>query len=170
MKRRLLFSLGLAFASLCLPFQLLAEKPEETRPRPIPVTRPEAKRLLEEMKLRKPRIPLPAQTEEEKDKLGDQAGNYEARLRYHYLPGLDSRGGFGFSREPDPAMSLDYPFKTELFWIVSRANNCQYCLGHQEMKLAVAGIREAEIAALDSDIIIVTRGNNYLNKRKLLLI
>src|SRR5207248_9087407 len=48
-------------------------------------------------------------------------------------------------------MSLDGTFKTELFWIVSRANNCQYCLGHQEMKLAVAGLKEEEIAALDGD-------------------
>ena len=35
-------------------------------------------------------------------------------------------GAFGFSREPDPNNSLDYRFKTQLFWIVSRTNNCQY--------------------------------------------
>src|SRR5438128_9254903 len=60
-------------------------------------------------------------------------------------------GGGDFTRNADPAMSLDYPFKTELFWIVSRTNNCQYCLGHQEVKLAVAGVKEEEIAALDGD-------------------
>jgi alkylhydroperoxidase family enzyme len=48
-------------------------------------------------------------------------------------------------------MTLDYPFKTELFWIVSRTNNCQYCLGHQESKLLAAGLKEDEIAALDGD-------------------
>ncbi len=48
-------------------------------------------------------------------------------------------------------MSLDYAFKTELFWIASRANNCQYCLGHQESKLLNAGLKEDEIAALDGD-------------------
>jgi alkylhydroperoxidase family enzyme len=48
-------------------------------------------------------------------------------------------------------MSLDYAFKTELFWIVSRANNCQYCQGHQESKLLAAGLKEDEIAALDGD-------------------
>ena len=48
-------------------------------------------------------------------------------------------------------MTLDYPFKTELFWIVSRTNNCQYCLGHQESKLLAAGLKEDEIASLDSD-------------------
>ena len=46
-------------------------------------------------------------------------------------------------------MSLTYEFKTELFWIVSRTNNCQYCMGHQEQKLAAAGLSEDRIAALD---------------------
>jgi alkylhydroperoxidase family enzyme len=48
-------------------------------------------------------------------------------------------------------MTLDYRFKTSLFWIVSRTNNCQYCLGHQESKLLGAGMVEDEIAALDGD-------------------
>ena len=48
-------------------------------------------------------------------------------------------------------MSLDGTFKTELFWIVCRANNCQYCQGHQESKLLRAGMNEDEIAALDGD-------------------
>ena len=59
-------------------------------------------------------------------------------------------GGFGRGNE-DPAMTLDYRFKTSLFWIASRANNCQYCLGHQESKLLSAGMTEDQIAALDSD-------------------
>lgn len=48
-------------------------------------------------------------------------------------------------------MTLDNRFKVSLFWIVSRTNNCQYCLGHQESKLLNAGMTEDEIAALDSD-------------------
>ena len=48
-------------------------------------------------------------------------------------------------------MTLDYKFKVALFWIVSRTNNCQYCLGHQESKLLRAGMTEDEIAALDFD-------------------
>jgi Carboxymuconolactone decarboxylase family len=151
-------------------------------PRPIPLTRPEMKQLLEDMKSRKPRIPLPAMTEEEKTKLGERGGGYEGRLRYHYMPAGDLRvglgnGGFGGgggrvragagapggqarvgggaaggpARDQDPKMSLDYPFKTELFWIASRANNCQYCMGHQESKLLNAGLKEDEIAALDGD-------------------
>src|SRR5687768_466843 len=118
---------------------------DTSRPRPVPLTRPEMKEYLENMKARKPRIPLPQLTAEDKLLLGDRADSYESRLRYHYMPsdeprtrtsgGSSSRGGsgsFGFSRDPDPKMTLDYRFKTQLFWIVSRTNNCQYCLGHQE--------------------------------------
>jgi AhpD family alkylhydroperoxidase len=48
-------------------------------------------------------------------------------------------------------MTLDYAFKTRLFWLVSRLNNCQYCLGHQEHKLHTAGMDDDAIAALDCD-------------------
>ena len=43
----------------------------------------------------------------------------------------------------------DYSFKTRLFWIVSRTNDCQYCLGHQELKLKRAGMTDDQIASLD---------------------
>ena len=48
-------------------------------------------------------------------------------------------------------MTLDSTFKVKLFWIASRANNCYYCLGHQEYKLLGAGVTDDEIAALDGD-------------------
>ena len=38
-----------------------------------------------------------------------------------------------------------------MFWIVSRGNNCTYCMGHQESKLAAAGLTDDQIAALDGD-------------------
>jgi hypothetical protein len=161
-----------------------------TSPRPIPLTRPEMKQLLEDMKSRKPRIPLPPLTDEEKARISERAaanggnapagggggggGGYEGRLRTLYMPAGTTGGGGGggrgaggaggnaagarpagasggLGRNSDPAMTLDYPFKTDLFWIVSRTNNCQYCLGHQEMKLAVAGRTEEQIAGLDGD-------------------
>ena len=103
-----------------------ADDEPSAQPRPVPLTRPEMKQYLEDMKARKPRIPLPELTEEEKARLGERGSGYEARLRALYLPEGERQGGAGFSREPDPAMSLDYAFKTELFWIVSRANNCHY--------------------------------------------
>ena len=119
-----------------------------TTPRPIPLTRPDMKFLLEDMKARKPRIPLPELTAEEKEKLGERGSNYESRVRALYMPeGTTQSFGFG-TREVDPNVTLDYKFKTQLFWIVSRTNNCQYCLGHQESKLLAAGMTEDEIAAL----------------------
>jgi alkylhydroperoxidase family enzyme len=122
-------------------------------PRPVPLTRPEMKRLLEEMKARKPRIPLPPMTEKEQEALGERAG-YEARLRYNYMSSGETRRGGGGGRQPrtgDRTATLDFAFKTMMFWIVSRTNNCQYCLGHQEWKLASAGLEEERVAALDGD-------------------
>jgi hypothetical protein len=116
---------GLALGLLLAPAASRAEEPATT-PLPVPLTRPELKQSLEHLKARKPRIPLPDLTEAEKAKLGEREASYEGRLRYHYLPAGDGRGGFGLSREADPKMTLDYAFKTELFWIVSRTNNCHY--------------------------------------------
>jgi AhpD family alkylhydroperoxidase len=121
-----------------------------TAPRPIPLTRPELKDLLEDLKQRKPRIPLPELSAEEQQKLGNRGGDYESRLRQNYMPQGEGRSS-QFSRGADSNMSLDYALKTMMFWIVSRMNNCQYCLGHQEIKLSVAGLDEDRIAALDGD-------------------
>ncbi len=157
-------------------------------PRSIPATRPEMKQMLEDMKSRPLRIPLPELTEKEKEELGERANSYESRLRFHYLPanegsvfGSGSRGSRtgasggtapnsnsasnspapaaagvtpprrDFQRNADENMTLTYQFKTQLFWIVARTNNCQYCLGHQEWKLSATGMTDDQIAALDSD-------------------
>ncbi len=139
----------------------LANAEANGEPRPVPLTRPEMKQRLEEIKQRTPRLPLPDITEAERAALAERGVTYENRLRYHYLPPLPaalagswrwSGSGFaGGSRDADPDMRLDYAFKTRLFWIVSRTNNCQYCLGHQESKLLAAGMSEDQIAALDSE-------------------
>ena len=101
-----------------------------SKPLPTPLTRPDMKQMLEDLKTRKPRFALPPLTEAEKAKLGDSKfgdrGGYEGRLRALYLPAGEGRGGIGFSRDADSKMSLSYQFKTQLFWIVSRTNNCQY--------------------------------------------
>ncbi len=141
-------------------------------PRPIPATRTEMKELLEDMKKRPYRIPLPELTDKEKQELGERSTNYEARLRFNYIPpaegtvfgagrprGAAPAGAPGspnaprqdFSRNADENMTLTYQFKTMLFWIVARTNNCQYCLGHQEWKLAATGMSDDAIAALDAD-------------------
>ena len=124
MKRMALFAAGLALA---LGGELRAADSDK-EPRPTPVYRTTMKELLEDMKSRKPRIPLPPLTDEEKAKLGERAGGYEGRIRALYMPATtgDGRSGFGFGKENDPNMTLDYKFKVQLFWLVSRANNCQY--------------------------------------------
>jgi hypothetical protein len=94
-----------------------------SQPRTVPLTRPELKRALEDLKEATPRVPPPELTDEEKAKLGGRA-TPEARLRARYLPPELTAGEFG--RDPDPNMTLDYAFKTMLFWIVSRVNNCHY--------------------------------------------
>lgn len=98
-------------------------------PYPVPLTRPVMKQALEDMKARKERIPLPELTEADKEKLGERATSYESRLRYHYLSSPDGMSGAGrgsFGRNNDPDMTLDYAFTVELFWLVSRTNNCLY--------------------------------------------
>ena len=111
-----------------------------SQPRPVPLTRPEMKEYLEDMKGLKPRFPLPELTEEGRVALGERADSYESRLRYHYSPRREDQnrnfgqqernrgqGGFaGGQQNSDPKMTLSYRFKTQLFWIVSRTNNCQY--------------------------------------------
>jgi alkylhydroperoxidase family enzyme len=158
--------LALAILVAALPIWSRADDPSS--PRPIPLTRPEMKKYIENMKARQPRIPLPELTAEEKEKLGERGGGYEGRVRSLYAPGTSNANGnaprpadgarpaegtrpAGSGRENEPGMTLDYKFKTELFWIVSRTNNCQYCLGHQEGKLLGAGMVEDEIACLDGD-------------------
>jgi alkylhydroperoxidase family enzyme len=154
-----------AAACACLLLTAIGRSEESATsvPRPIPLTRPEMKQYLEDMKERTPRIPLPELTEEEKASLDERGRGYESRLRSLYLPegwgfgrpaGQQQGGGQQAQNRPrdnDPAMTLDNKFKVSLFWIVSRTNNCQYCLGHQETKLLNAGMSEDEIAALDCD-------------------
>lgn len=103
---------------------LMANEPGESRePNRVPLTRPDMKQALESLKLRKPRVPAPLLTQEEREKLGDSANSLEAALRLRYLS-HEYQGAW--SRENDPNMSLTYEFKTMMFWIVARANNCHY--------------------------------------------
>ena len=122
----------------------------------VPATRGEMREFLEGSKHHQPRLPLPAPTAEELAEAEKRPANgpfrgiiNNGRMRKMYLPAGVLSGGF--TREPDPAMTLGYPFQTRLFWIVSRLNNCAYCMGHQEAKLAAAGMTDDQIAALDGD-------------------
>jgi alkylhydroperoxidase family enzyme len=136
-----------------------ADVDPSNRPKDVPTTREEVKEALDQLKFRKPRLPLAEPTEEEKARANEpRAGRgglggglvNNGRMRAQHLP-EELRGAGGFSREPDPRMTLQPPLPTEMFWIVSRINNCHYCLGHQEAKLLADGLSDDRIAALDGD-------------------
>ncbi|MBL8865301.1 MAG: hypothetical protein JNK93_07030 [Planctomycetia bacterium] len=129
------------------------DTPPAEAPKLVPATRVEEKEAMEAHKKARPRLPAPPE--------GEGRGVNNGRFRQYYLGHLGGgfgtgtgTGGAGGNRTGagrDPAMTLDNTFKVKLFWIASRANNCYYCLGHQEQKLAVAGVADDEIAALDTD-------------------
>lgn len=128
-------------------------------------TRPEMKKRIEALKSRTARLSLPAPTEQELASGRPLVNN--GRLRSLYLPQswqsfLIPGWGGSSARRPTsspPATTASllksleatpgYGFKTRLFWVVSRANDCQYCLGHQELKLKRIGMTDDQIAALD---------------------
>ena len=124
-----------------------AEPVPNSEPKSVPATRIEIKDLLEAHKTAKPRLPLPPA-----DPDNPQPRVNNGSMRSHYLKHLGGTGQpAAGAREPDPAMTLDNAFKVKLFWITSRANNCYYCLGHQELKLSAAGQTDDQIASLDGD-------------------
>ncbi|HSQ54579.1 MAG TPA: hypothetical protein VLM40_02455 [Gemmata sp.] len=129
--------------SLALTILLAAPAADPDTSKPVGLTRDAQKELLEQHKKARPRLPMPPA-----DPDNPRAGVNNGRFRAYYLP-ADLRDSRGFTREPDPAMTLDNTFKVKLFWITSRGNNCYYCLGHQEYKLLGAGVSDDEIAALD---------------------
>jgi alkylhydroperoxidase family enzyme len=123
----------------------------------LTATRPEMKKIISALKSRESRLPLPPPTEEERASGKSLVNN--GRLRSLYLPPSWQSftiAGWGGSRNRGSAATLkslqqspDYAFKTRLFWIVSRTNDCKYCLGHQELKLRKAGMTDDQIASLD---------------------
>lgn len=127
----------------------------------VAITRPEMKARIQALKDRTSRLPLPPPTAEEIASGRSLVNN--GRLRSLYLPAswqsfvVPGWGGAGARPRPTSTTALlnslqsspDYGFKTRLFWIVSRGNDCQYCLGHQELKLRRIGMTDDQLAALD---------------------
>lgn len=142
--------------ALALPALLAAQAARAFDAPAVAPTRPEMKKVLEGSKEHKPRLPLPDLSPAEKAEAEAKAKAGElwpivnnGRMRQRYLPAGIVSGGF--TRKADPGMTLDDSYKVMMFWIASRANNCAYCLGHQESKLAKAGVGEETVAALDGD-------------------
>jgi alkylhydroperoxidase family enzyme len=129
--------------ALAVFLSMPAADPLPETSKPVGLTRDDEKDLLEKHKKAKPRLPMPVA-----DPNNTQTGVNNGWFRSYYLPADLRETGGGF-RESDPAMTLDNTFKVKLFWITSRANNCYYCLGHQEYKLLGAGVTDDEIATLD---------------------
>jgi alkylhydroperoxidase family enzyme len=121
-------------------------------PKPIPTTRSEIKLALERLKQRSPRLPLIAAPEETSPPAASSGSPPRSTanngaMRRAYLPSDWYRGDFA----NDPAMTLSHALKTQAFWVVSRGNNCHYCLGHQEHKLSKLGLSDDQIGWLDCD-------------------
>lgn len=161
--------LAIALCFICGGLVTAVEPGGTEKPDLIPLTRDDMKRALDASKESIPRLPLPPVTEEEKAFVAEQkaaaakgeqirrfglANN--GRMRAYYLAeyGFQSsndieRARAGISRNTDS--SLDPNLRTMIFWIVSRGNNCTYCLGHQESGLASRGMTDDQLAALDGD-------------------
>lgn len=115
-------------------------------PKSIPKTRSETKQVLGSLKERTPRLPVPDTVP---GGTSPQTSNViNGRARRFYLP----QAWLQAERWGNEAESkVSYELKTQCFWVVSRGNNCHYCLGHQEHKLKVAGLTDDQIGALDRD-------------------
>jgi alkylhydroperoxidase family enzyme len=147
-------SIAIAFYLMLSALSAADESTLSAPDRPAPVitaNRGLMLEMLENSKKHQPRIPMPepTATDRENAKKSQLGLVHNGLMRRYYLPEAWSTAAFP-GRSAQTGL-VDYAFKTELFWIISRLNNCAYCLGHQEAKLAAAGLTEKQIAALDSD-------------------
>lgn len=135
---------GLFIAFLSLNLQAVTWASEPDNPKPIPQSRRVMLEALDKLKSRPARLPLP----DSQSTTPDLVNN--ARMRKQYLPEELSRRANPTANPTNPT-DASYRFSTELFWVVSRINNCHYCLGHQEGKLLKVGATETDLLALDTD-------------------
>ncbi len=143
MKR--LLSLSVAVSLVAIHATFLAAQ-EATPPKPIPKNRVDIKKNLEALKTKEPRLPF----DSKEDPSGRPSVN-NAKARAYFLPAEWFEGERQLGGSTRTEELVDYELKTKCFWIVSRANNCHYCLGHQEHKLAMVGLTDDQLAALDHD-------------------
>jgi len=125
-------------------------------PKPIPQSRQTMLQALEQLKQRMARLPLEGVSQSVSEPNATDRPSpskslvNNGRMRAIYLPDeLNQR--YPQTGEGRPATFIPYELATELFWIVSRINNCHYCLGHQEHKLLAAGVTEMKLLDLDTD-------------------
>lgn len=135
--------------ALCGLSTASAQDRPSDQPKTIPNTRAETKAALQRLQERQPRLPVPDSVPVVNPDPSRPASNViNGRARRFYLP----EAWLKSERLGNEANALvPYELKTQCFWIVSRGNNCHYCLGHQEHKLKAAGLSDNQIAALDRD-------------------
>jgi alkylhydroperoxidase family enzyme len=122
----------------------LAQEESQGTPKLTPKTRSELKDLLGVLKDRTARLPVPETVPGGTNPASSNVIN--GRARRYYLP----EAWLQAERWGNEAESkVSYELKTQCFWVVSRGNNCHYCLGHQEHKLKLAGLSDDQIGALD---------------------
>jgi len=121
-------------------------------PKEVPVSRLEMLQALEDLKSRSPRLPLPPIVQRpETVGAGQGLGVVNnGRMRAAYLPSELNPARPSATGGADKSL-IPYELATKLFWIVSRVNNCHYCLGHQEEKLQKVGVGESTLFSLDTD-------------------
>lgn len=163
-------ALTLALIVTCAGLSAASDTQTASTPDGVPLTRDDMKQALDASKQSTPRLPLPPLTDGEKELIKQQKAEFEktgvpprrfglgnnGRMRAYYLADYGyslsediGRARTNASRNSDSG--LDQNLRTAMFWIVSRGNNCTYCLGHQESSLASRGMSDDELAALDHD-------------------
>jgi len=156
-RNRFVTILAIVFATLVCLRSSSGEDPIAT-PKPVPHTRTEIKAALDKLKMRKSRLPVPSASEMPAPVPGSPQAQQQSqwgsvtngRARKFYLPDTWFQGEASLGSN-DSKQLVDYKLKTECFWIVSRGNNCHYCLGHQEHKLHLEGLNDDALGALDRD-------------------
>lgn len=105
---------------------------------------------LERQRDRKPRLPIPS-WDEVKGKLPPEMAARPTRIlwsiiTYAYAAELQIPWSIT-TRTMWAELPGDRVFEESLFWIQTRAVQCNYCMGHCEMLLEVAGLTPDEVAA-----------------------
>ncbi len=112
------------------------------------VTYDELQQKLEKQRERKPRLPVPT-WDEVKGKLPDAMAVQPTTIRWSLM-------NYGYASELAIPWTLttrthwaEFPssriFEESLFWVQTRAVECNYCMGHCEMLLEVAGLNKEAV-------------------------
>ena len=108
----------------------------------------ELQRRLEEQRNKSPLIPIP-RWEQVREKLPEQMRSRPTRIvwnlvGWYYAPDLSVPWSLT-TRTMWAEATPDRVLEESLFWVQTRAIRCNYCMGHCEMLLEVAGLDDSQI-------------------------